>query len=94
MPIHTEAEAGEIIRAHLVSEFLFRRKGIELVDELDLIESGIVDSMGIFRLVNFLQERFDVMIEPTEIVLDNFQSLAAMRRFIAGKLAAAPERPA
>jgi len=91
MPTYTEAQAGEILREHLVNEFLFRRRGVELTDDLDLIEGGIVDSMGIFRLVNFLHDRFGITVDPTEIVLDNFQSLRAMRRFIASKLPAGAE---
>jgi len=54
-------------------------------DEDDLIESGVIDSLGIFQLVAFLEERFGVAIGDEEIVPENFGSVLAIERLVAAR---------
>ncbi len=77
-----------VIRDHLQEEFMFRRPEITLHGQLDLIREGILDSLGILRLMNFLEERFNLTFEPTEVVAENFQTLDAVRGLVATKLKA------
>ena len=72
-----------------------RGKGInQLDDSASLIDSGIVDSLGIFRLVSFLEECFGVRIPDEEIINDNFQSINDIDRFVSAKLEAKANAPA
>lgn len=62
-------------------------KGVaEVSDDLSLTDSGIIDSLTIFRLVSFLEETVGVHIGDHEIVLDNFQSITAIEKFVHLKL--------
>lgn len=62
-------------------------KGItDLKDTDSLTASGVVDSLGIFRLVSFLEENFGLRIGDDEIVQDNFENLAMIEKFVATKL--------
>jgi acyl carrier protein len=74
----------------LVREFVLenaRGRGIsELADTDSLIDGGIVDSLGIFRLVSFLEETFGVKIGDDEIVNENFQTINDIDRFLATKM--------
>jgi acyl carrier protein len=74
-----------------VREFVLesaRSKGInEVSDTQSLMEAGIVDSLGIFRLVSFLEDTFRVRISDDDIVPENFQSIDEIDRFVAAKLA-------
>ena len=66
-----------------------RGKGItELSDADSLISRGIVDSLGIFPLVSFLEESFGVRIPDDEIINDNFQTIDDIDRFVTAKLGA------
>ena len=63
-------------------------KGVTTVSDTDsLTEIGVVDSLGIFRLVSFLEDSFGVRISDDEIVHDNFQTIAEIERFVSTKLA-------
>jgi len=65
-----------------------RSKGInEVSDEESLMESGIIDSLGIFRLVAFLEDNFRVRISDDEIIHENVQSINQSERVVSGKLA-------
>lgn len=78
------------IRDYITQEFLFRKKDAALADDHDLVARGIIDSMGIFRVVSFLEESFAIPVAPTEIVMDNFRSVDAVHAFAMRKLQAAP----
>jgi acyl carrier protein len=74
-----------------VREFVLenaRSKGInEVSDDQSLMVSGIIDSLGIFRLVSFLEDTFRVRISDDEIVPENFQSIDEIEKFVSHKRA-------
>ena len=55
-------------------------------DEQPLITSGIIGSVGVFRLVSFLEETFSVSIDDQEIVAENLDSVDKISRFVVAKL--------
>ena len=57
----------------------------EIGDEDDLIETGVIDSLGIFQLVAFLEEHFGVTIGDEEITPENFGSVLAIERLVAAR---------
>jgi acyl carrier protein len=64
-----------------------QRKGVtNVTDDQSLVESGVIDSLGIFRLVAFLEENFRVRIGDEEIVGENFESIVSIERFVMKKL--------
>ncbi len=50
--------------------------------ETDLLLSELVDSLGVVRIVTWLEERLETEIDPTDVVIENFQSVARMVRYI------------
>jgi acyl carrier protein len=46
--------------------------------ETDLLLSGLVDSVGVIEIVGWLEDTADVEIDPTHVVLDNFQTVDRM----------------
>lgn len=57
----------------------------DIGDEDDLIDSGVIDSLGIFQLVAFLEERFGVTVADEEITPENFGTLLAIERLVAAR---------
>jgi acyl carrier protein len=51
----------------------------------DLIESGIIDSLGIQKLLAFLESRFSIRIEDEELIPENFNSVESIDSFICKK---------
>ena len=47
----------------------------DITDDEPLIESGIVDSLGVLRIMAFLDESFDIDLSSGEIRLENFADL-------------------
>ncbi len=56
-----------------------------LAPDEDLLEQRIIDSLGILRLVTYLEESQGVKILDGDIVPENFQSLNSIVAFIERK---------
>ena len=59
--------------------------------DTDLLLTGLVDSLGVIRIVNWMEDRLAIEIPPTDVVLDNFQFVWQMIEYAArrGAVAAA-----
>lgn len=51
----------------------------------DLLEQRVIDSLGILKLVSFLEKSHGIQIMDGEIVPENFQSLNSIVRFVEEK---------
>jgi acyl carrier protein len=77
-------EVRPIIAEYIKSEFA---SGSEVdVDSVNLLEEEIIDSLGIFTLVSFIEDKFGVSVEPEEVNLDNFETVDAVTKLVEGKL--------
>lgn len=56
--------------------------GIDYEKEQALIDEHILDSFGIITLVSELTDAFDIEIEASELVPENFNSVEAMWKMI------------
>jgi acyl carrier protein len=56
--------------------------------ERDLIAGGYLDSLLVMDLVCFLEGRYGIVAEPTDIVPDNLRSIRSMADFVVRKTAA------
>jgi len=52
----------------------------------NLFEIGVLDSMGIMKLLVFIEEKFKISAEAEEITEENFKSLNAIAELISGKV--------
>lgn len=48
-------------------------------------EGGVIDSMSLWPLIVFVETRFGLKIEDTDLMQENFQTLRALIKFIEGK---------
>jgi acyl carrier protein len=64
-----------------VSEQLLSDRGLAIHDHDDLLDSGI-DSVGMMSLVLFIEEEWQVAVPPEDVVLENFQSIAAIESYL------------
>ena len=52
----------------------------------NLIESGIIDAIGIQRILAFLESRFSIDIKDEEMIPENFESIESIESFIKNKI--------
>lgn len=67
---------------------LARDSGVEkLLPEDELLESSLVDSLGIMRLIAFIEQQFGYCVPSTDIVIENFLSVNAIVDYLSPRLA-------
>lgn len=64
-----------------VRDFLETLSGQRPNDHDALFQQGIIDSMGYMEIVLFLEERFNIRMEPEEFLMENFASIQAIAHF-------------
>lgn len=74
----------ESIRAFVLKQYPACRQR-NLQDTDSLIDSGIVDSMGILELVAFVESDFGVAVEEVDLTPENFESIATVAAFVRDK---------
>lgn len=85
------SESMEEIVLRFIAEDLIKDGGGARLQPADnLIESGIVDSLGIQKLLGFLESRFSVEISDEELLPENFETVAAICSFVNRKAHVAP----
>jgi acyl carrier protein len=58
--------------------------GLTQIDDSEpLIESGIVDSLGVLKIMSFLDESFGVDLSSEEIKLENFRDVRTICDLVA-----------
>ncbi|HHY48907.1 MAG TPA: acyl carrier protein [Alphaproteobacteria bacterium] len=66
----------------------------QLTEDTELMEAGIIDSFGVVRLIQFVEEQFNLRIPDSDIGPALFASAAAISAYIERHRPQAAETPA
>ena len=58
---------------------------VEIHPEDDLLGSGLVESMGMMKIIGFIESEFDVVVPPQDMTIENFITVEAMVNYISQK---------
>ncbi|MFG1642231.1 phosphopantetheine-binding protein [Amycolatopsis sp. NPDC049252] len=70
------------IKQYVLDEFLPGVGPEELEDDYDLRANGVIDSLGLLRVVTWLEATFEIPMEEVELVEQDFTSLTSITRFV------------
>ena len=76
------------MRAFIQDSYLHLHPGLRLADEDDLLELGVIDSLGFVELVEQIEDRYGIAVQDIEITEEHFGSIAAIARFVESRRAA------
>ena len=74
------------LREFIKENFLFGGDD-SFSDDDSFLDLGIVDSTGVLELITHLETTYGVVVEDTELVPENLDSIANLERFITSKSA-------
>ena len=75
-----------VLKEFIVKELMRETDMDSIKSDDSLLEKGIIDSTGIFQLVRFIEEQFEIKVLDDELIPENFESTNAIVRFINQKL--------
>ena len=76
----------EILIQFIRSELTFDQEDANVAVD-DPLLNGPLDSLGVLRLVAFIEEKFHVRVEDEELVPENFQTVRQIAEYIHRKSA-------
>lgn len=68
---------------YITTELLMAEDDFELTAEDDLLTTGLIDSLGVMQLINFVDETFMVSVAPEDVTIENFQTVNAIASYVA-----------
>lgn len=72
--------------AKFIAETILRNPARKIESSEALISSGLLDSFHLIDLANYIEDRFGVRIEDTELNRQTFDSLEQLARIIADRM--------
>lgn len=79
MPIPSDVEISRFITTNFARDV----RPDQLDPDLNLLDTGVVTSLGLLRLVAWVGETYRIPVEDMDISPDQFSSVAAIREFVA-----------
>ena len=76
---------NQILIEYIQNEIIGEAEAISLDGEDDLLGSGLLDSLGMMRLIRFVEEEFDLKVLPEEMVIENFMTVNCITAYVESK---------
>lgn len=73
----------QVITQFIVEEFLPDLRTDQLAANLDLIATGVIDSLGLLKVIAWLDDHFGIPVDDVELAPEMFRSVAAINDFVA-----------
>ncbi len=73
------------IKEYIAKNLLFSEEGFPYADDASFLQEGIIDSLGVMELVEFVQKEFGIKVEQTEVTPEHFDSVAKLAAFVQRK---------
>ena len=70
------------IKEFIITEVNPELQLTQLDDDEPLIESGIVDSLGVLKIMSFLDDAFGIDLSSAEINLENFKDVRTICKMV------------
>ncbi|MEL6879004.1 MAG: acyl carrier protein [Cyanobacteria bacterium J06554_3] len=82
-PLLLTMDTQEILKKYISQTLLNGRMAVEADD--DLLGEEIIDSMGVMRLIAFIEETFDCVVAQADITIFNFRTIKAIDAYLASR---------
>jgi acyl carrier protein len=73
------------VRSFIIDELRFRGSAKDLKNDYPLLEKEVLDSMGIFQVVSFLESEFGIEVGDEDLVPDNFGTIDLIAALVESK---------
>ena len=74
------------LRNFVIDNFLFGQADETFSNDDSFLEKGLIDSMGILTLVDFVKDKYTIVIEDDELIPENWDSVHRITLFVEKKL--------
>ena len=76
------ADSTAQVKQFIVDEFMPDVSVDELGADFDLLEGGVVDSLGLLKVVAWLESEYDIEVDDSELGPDSFRTPQAIATYV------------
>ena len=84
-------EVEERVRKLIVEKLDWSGSPSDLTLDYNLITNHVIDSLDMLKFISLLEQEFQLKIDDTELLPDNFATIGNVAAFVEGKRDAADE---
>ena len=80
--MQNQSEIIQTLTHYILNDLSAGEDITEIGEEDDLLGDELIDSMGIMRLVAFIEKEYSVTIPPEDVRIENFMNVKAITHYI------------
>lgn len=84
-------EIRSTVKDFIMTTFLPGEAASALGDGENLLANGVLNSLGMLKLVGYVESEFDIEVGPTEANAENFGTIDTITAYVAGKVGGGAE---
>jgi acyl carrier protein len=81
------------VRRFITENFPLSESGYALAGSDSLLELGVIDSVGVLELIEYLESSYGFQIPDSDVLPENLDSMDAIARYVSSKLEAVGTDP-
>ncbi len=74
------------VRQFVIENFIFESDHRGFSNDDSFFETGLLDSMGVLTLVEFVREKYGISIDDGELLPENWDSVNRIVAFVQGRM--------
>jgi acyl carrier protein len=78
-------DVKDVLKNYLHEELEDNGAPVEVKEDDNLLANGIIDSLGVLKLVSFIEHQFQVEIPDEDVTLKNFRCLKDIASYLENK---------
>ncbi len=75
---------NEIIISY-IKNMVLESSNLKLSESENLLDGGVLDSLGMMRLVLYLEKKYDKRVPPEDLNIANFETVEKITRYFSTK---------
>lgn len=72
----------KVIIDYIREQILNNANELDLTPNSDLLGNGLVDSMGMMKLIGFIEIQFELAVPPEDMTIENFITVSAINQYL------------
>ena len=76
-------------RSYITENFLYMRRDFQLNETDSLLETGIIDSMGVMEVIAFIESEFGIEVGDEDVTEANLGSIRAIGNYVVARAGSA-----
>lgn len=72
----------ELLKNYIQKELLSDQSDLDIGEDDNLLLEGLVDSLGMMQLIDFIEDKTDLTIPPEHVTIENFSTINLMSNYI------------